>query len=65
MSIRIVLLPGLFDMHAHTSSWEGGLHLAAGVTTEQALDLLAAQAPRWATIGAAQTRAVATRLMAT
>jgi hypothetical protein len=28
-----VLLPGLFDMHAHTSAWEGGLHLAAGVTT--------------------------------
>lgn len=27
------LLPGLFDMHAHTSAWEGGLHLAAGVTT--------------------------------
>jgi len=44
---------------------EGQKLLAAGVTTEQALDLLAAQAPRWATIGAAQTRAVATRLMAT
>jgi hypothetical protein len=28
-----VLLPGLFDMHAHISRWEGGLHLAAGVTT--------------------------------
>jgi len=28
-----VLLPGLFDMHAHTGFWEGGLHLAAGVTT--------------------------------
>ena len=28
-----VLLPGLFDMHAHTSFWEGGLHLAAGVTS--------------------------------
>lgn len=28
-----VLLPGLFDMHAHTSAWEGGLHLAAGITT--------------------------------
>jgi cytosine/adenosine deaminase-related metal-dependent hydrolase len=28
-----VLLPGLFDMHVHTSSWEGGLHLAAGITT--------------------------------
>jgi cytosine/adenosine deaminase-related metal-dependent hydrolase len=28
-----VLLPGLFDMHAHTSAFEGGLHLAAGVTS--------------------------------
>jgi hypothetical protein len=28
-----VLLPGLFDMHAHVDFWEGGLHLAAGVTT--------------------------------
>ena len=28
-----VLLPGLFDMHAHTQLWDGGLHLAAGVTT--------------------------------
>ena len=28
-----VLLPGLFDMHAHFSGWDGGLHLAAGVTT--------------------------------
>jgi cytosine/adenosine deaminase-related metal-dependent hydrolase len=28
-----VLLPGLFDMHAHTDFWEGGLHLAAGITT--------------------------------
>lgn len=28
-----VLLPGLFDMHAHTNFWEGGLHLAAGITT--------------------------------
>jgi imidazolonepropionase-like amidohydrolase len=28
-----VLLPGLFDMHAHTGFWEGGLHLAAGITT--------------------------------
>jgi hypothetical protein len=28
-----VLLPGLFDMHTHVSSWDGGLHLAAGVTT--------------------------------
>ncbi len=28
-----VVSPGLFDMHAHTSSWEGGLHLAAGITS--------------------------------
>ncbi|RZA28682.1 MAG: amidohydrolase, partial [Lysobacteraceae bacterium] len=28
-----VLLPGLFDMHAHFGPWEGGLHLASGVTT--------------------------------
>lgn len=28
-----VLLPGLFDMHGHLSQWEGGLNLAAGVTT--------------------------------
>jgi hypothetical protein len=28
-----VMLPGLFDMHAHFSPWDGGLHLAAGVTT--------------------------------
>ena len=29
-----VLLPGLFDMHAHVfDKWEGALHLAAGVTT--------------------------------
>ena len=28
-----VLLPGLFDMHAHVGRWEGGLNLAAGVTT--------------------------------
>ncbi|MFO0984362.1 MAG: amidohydrolase family protein [Planctomycetota bacterium] len=28
-----VLLPGLFDMHAHTDFWQGGLHIAAGVTT--------------------------------
>ena len=27
------LLPGLFDSHAHIGPWEGGLHLAAGVTT--------------------------------
>ncbi len=28
-----VLLPGLFDMHGHVSRWEGGLNLAAGVTS--------------------------------
>jgi len=28
-----VLTPGLFDMHAHVTSWDGGLHLAAGITT--------------------------------
>jgi imidazolonepropionase-like amidohydrolase len=28
-----VLLPGLFDMHGHFSRWDGGLNLAAGVTT--------------------------------
>jgi len=28
-----VLLPGLFDMHVHLGPWDGGLHLAAGVTT--------------------------------
>jgi hypothetical protein len=28
-----VLLPGLFDMHAHFSAWDGGLHIAAGITT--------------------------------
>ncbi len=28
-----VLLPGLFDMHTHVSRWDGGLHLASGVTT--------------------------------
>lgn len=28
-----VLLPGLFDMHGHMGAWQGGLHLAAGVTT--------------------------------
>lgn len=28
-----VLLPGLFDMHGHVSEWQGGLHMAAGVTT--------------------------------
>ncbi len=28
-----VMLPGLFDMHTHNARWDGGLHLAAGVTT--------------------------------
>lgn len=28
-----VLLPGLFDMHTHLGRWDGGLHIAAGVTT--------------------------------
>lgn len=28
-----IMLPGLFDMHGHLSRWEGGLHLAAGVTS--------------------------------
>jgi len=27
------LLPGLFDMHVHTSSWDAVLHLAGGVTS--------------------------------
>src|SRR5690606_22363059 len=30
---RRVLLPGLFDMHAHGGRWDGGVQLAAGVTT--------------------------------
>ena len=28
-----VMLPGLFDMHGHVGRWEGGLNLAAGVTS--------------------------------
>ena len=28
-----VLMPGLFDMHAHADRWSGGLQLAAGVTS--------------------------------
>jgi hypothetical protein len=28
-----VLMPGLFDMHGHVSRWDGGLNIAAGVTT--------------------------------
>jgi len=28
-----VLLPGLYDMHGHVGHWQGGLNLAAGVTT--------------------------------
>jgi hypothetical protein len=27
------LLPGLFDSHVHVGRWDGGLHLATGVTT--------------------------------
>ena len=27
------LVPGLFDMHVHYGTWDGPLHLAAGVTT--------------------------------
>jgi hypothetical protein len=30
-----VLLPGLFDMHGHVTPWDGGLNLAAGVTTSR------------------------------
>jgi imidazolonepropionase-like amidohydrolase len=28
-----IALPGLFDMHGHIDRWQGGLHLAAGITT--------------------------------
>ena len=28
-----ILLPGLFDMHAHVNGWSGAYHLANGVTT--------------------------------
>ncbi|WP_133478084.1 amidohydrolase family protein [Cognatilysobacter segetis] len=28
-----VMLPGLWDMHAHVTRWDGGLNLAAGVTS--------------------------------
>lgn len=28
-----VMLPGLFDMHAHVGAWEGALNLASGITT--------------------------------
>jgi len=28
-----IMLPGLFDMHAHIGRWDGGLHLSAGVTS--------------------------------
>jgi hypothetical protein len=27
------VVPGLFDLHGHYSTWEGPLHLAAGITT--------------------------------
>lgn len=28
-----ILLPGLFDMHGHVGRWDGGLNIAAGVTS--------------------------------
>jgi hypothetical protein len=28
-----VMLPGLFDMHVHIGTWDGGLHIATGVTS--------------------------------
>lgn len=28
-----ILLPGLYDMHGHVGRWDGGLNIAAGVTT--------------------------------
>jgi hypothetical protein len=28
-----ILMPGLFDMHGHVGRWEGGLNIAAGVTS--------------------------------
>jgi hypothetical protein len=28
-----VMIPGLWDMHAHVSRWDGGLNIAAGVTS--------------------------------
>jgi amidohydrolase family protein len=28
-----VMLPGLFDMHAHVTFWDGGLHVGAGITS--------------------------------
>ncbi len=28
-----IMLPGLFDMHGHVGRWEGGLNIAAGVTS--------------------------------
>lgn len=28
-----IMLPGLFDMHGHVGRWDGGLNIAAGVTT--------------------------------
>jgi hypothetical protein len=28
-----VLLPGLFDMHVHAGFWDGGLHIATGITS--------------------------------
>jgi hypothetical protein len=28
-----VMLPGLFDMHVHVGFWDGGLHIATGITS--------------------------------
>jgi hypothetical protein len=28
-----VMLPGLFDMHTHLGFWDGGLHIATGITS--------------------------------
>ena len=28
-----ILLPGLFDMHVHAGFWDGGLHIATGITS--------------------------------
>lgn len=44
---------------------EGRQLVATGVSTADALELLAGQSPHWATIGAEQARAVAGRLLAT
>ena len=41
-----IMLPGLFDMHAHAGEWDGGLNLAAGVTTVRDLGNTAATLQR-------------------